>query len=101
VPVIFCGVPLKAPAPPPKTRRRPLDDAARKLASVMAELRSEGIVGVEETVAVLNARGIARPNGKPFTFGATHRLLWRQHVLGLGPRPRTVSQALKALAMTK
>jgi hypothetical protein len=98
MPVIIHG-PSPAPtAPLPKSRRRPLDEFARKLAAMISELQSSGIEGVEETMAALNARGITRPNGKPFTFGAMHRIKWRIYELGLGPRPRTVSQALSTRA---
>jgi hypothetical protein len=91
--------PSPAPtAPPPKSRRRPLDEFARKLAPVISELESSGIEGVEETMAALNARGIARPNDKPFTFGAMHRIKRRIHELGLGPKPRTVPKALSVRA---
>ena len=101
MPVTICGVPLTKSAPSLKNRRRPLDDLARKLAPMLAELRSEGIEGVQETMAALNARGVAKPNGKPFTFGATHRLMWRVYKLGFGPRPRSVSQALSARPIKK
>ena len=99
MPVTISGV--GKPAPLPKSRRRPLNNRARKLAPVLTQLRSEGIEGVEEVMAALNARGVAKPGGKPFTFGATHRLMWRVYELGLGPRPRNVSQALSARPIKK
>ena|SRR5437660_4007235 len=101
MPVTIRGVPFGKSAPPPKNRCRPLDSLARKLSPVLAELRRAGIESVEETMAALNTRGVAKPKGKPFTFGATHRLMWRVYELGLGPRPRSVSQALSARPIKK
>jgi hypothetical protein len=100
MPVVISRAPSASSTPALKRRRRPLDDQARGLAPVLAKLQSEGIEGVEATVAALNAQGMTRPNGKPFTFGATHRLKWRVYKLGLGPRPRTVSKALSARPYT-
>jgi hypothetical protein len=98
MPVIIRRPSLAPIAQPLKSRRRPLDILARKLATVITALQSSGIDGVEETRAALNARGITRPNGKPFTFGAVHRLKWRIYELGLGPKPRTGSKALSVRA---
>ena len=73
------------PTPPTKSRRRPLDECARKLAPILAELRDNEIEGTEEIMKALDARGILSRSGKPWTFGATHRLKWRVYELGLGP----------------
>lgn len=96
MPVIFPSTPRPPTAIPPNPRRRQHDDAVKKLAGVIAEVRNEGHKGVEAIMDALNARGIAAPNGKLFTFGTTHRILWRLFELNLGPRPRTVSEALSA-----
>jgi hypothetical protein len=75
-------------------RRRHFDQAVRKLALVIAEIRNEGSRGVKEIMDALNARGVAATNGKVFTFGTTHRVLRRLYQLGLGPKLRTLSKAL-------
>jgi hypothetical protein len=84
------------PPKPPGPRRRYFDQAVRKLAPMVAEVREAGHKSVEEIMHALNARRIAAPNGKVFTFGTTHRVLCRLYELGLGPKLRTVSQALSA-----
>lgn len=65
------------PPKPPGPRRRHFDQAVRKLAPMVAEVREAGHKSVEEIMHALNARRIAAPNGKVFTFGTTHRVLCR------------------------
>ncbi len=87
------------PTPPTKSRRRPLDECARKLAPILAELRDNEIEGTEEIMKALDARGILSRSGKPWTFGATHRLKWRVYELGLGPKPRSGSQFVSSRSL--
>jgi hypothetical protein len=85
----------------PGPRRRHFDQAVRKLAPAIAEIRNEGSRGVKEIMDALNARGVAAPNGKVFTFGTTHRVLRRLYQLGLGPKaPNSVQGAVGAALQT-
>jgi hypothetical protein len=69
------------------------DRAVRALAPTVVQLQQSGVTAVEALQNVLNAKGVAAPNGKQFTFGTTHRVLIRLKQLGLGHGPRSVSEA--------
>jgi len=106
MPVTICGV-TRAPTPsqppsrsPPATpagsRRQRFDDAVRKLAPVIAEIRKGGHTSIADIAVALNLGGLSAPSGGAFTYETTRRILKRIETLGLGPGPRTVSQALMA-----
>jgi hypothetical protein len=94
VPVIFIGMPKQ---PVKRVRgRKHYNEAVKKLAPVISEVRKGGREGVEAIMRELNARGVPPPGGgSAFTVGSTHRLLRRSKELGVGEAPPSVSMGLK------
>ena len=76
-------------------QREQFNTAVKALAPIIAAIRAEGIVGVEETRCQLNAQGVTAPSGGKFNNRSTHRVLTRLEELNLGPGPRSVSQAMR------
>ncbi len=88
--------PTSPPAPPAKPRSQRFDDAVRKLAPVIAEIRKAGYHSIWEIAVCLEIKGLHAPSGGCFTYETTRRILRRIKQLGLGDGPRSVSQALAA-----
>ena len=80
----------------PRPRRRRSDEAARALAPAIAEIRKAGHHGVAEIAKCLNERGLRAPSGAPYSYETTRKRMKAIERLGLGERPRTVSEALSA-----
>jgi hypothetical protein len=100
------GMPIiKRPPPTPPSatptsatspRHRRSDEAARALAPVIAEIQKAGHHGVAEIAKCLNERGLRASSGGPYSYETTRKRLKAIERLGLGPGPRTASQALSA-----
>lgn len=75
-------------------QREQFNVAVKALAPIIAALRREGIIGVEEIRDRLNAEGFIAPSGRKFSTAAMHRIMIRLTELSLGPPPRSVSEAL-------
>jgi hypothetical protein len=76
-------------------RREQFNSAVRALAPIIAAIRAEGVIGVEEIRDRLNLEGVMAPDGGKFSTGSTHRIVGRLAELNLGAGPRSVSQALR------
>jgi hypothetical protein len=86
---------------PKKTRRRGrrrLDETAKALAPIVAEIRKEGYHGIADIAMRLEDKGngVLSPNGEFFARETTRQILKRIKTLGLGEGPRSVSEALSA-----
>jgi hypothetical protein len=75
-------------------QRELFNAAVRALAPIVAALRAEGVIGVEEMRDRLNADGLVAPSGGKFSTGAMYRIQVRLAELNLGPPSRSVSRAL-------
>jgi hypothetical protein len=94
MPVIINRTPVPPRRVPPRTKH--FNAAVTRLAPSIAEARKAGHQKVEDIMKELNDQEVAAPNGNRFTFGTMHRILERLEELGLGPGPRTVSEAVSA-----
>jgi hypothetical protein len=75
-------------------RHQQFNAAVKALAPVIAAIRAEGVIGVEEIRDRLNAEGFVAPSGGKFSTGTMDRIIKRLAELNLGPKPRSASQAL-------
>jgi len=75
-------------------QREQFNAAVEALATIIAAIRAEGLIGVDEIRDRLNDKGVAAPSGGTFNTRSTHQVLTRLEELNLGPGPRSVSQAM-------